>query len=402
MESSRMTEGQTRAHEVFEEAFGEPEKGAKLLQVHAPGRSEIAGNHTDHEGGHVIAGALDVAIDAVARKTEGTLIRLASDGYPLVTVDASDLSIHEDEKNTTAALVRGMAACMAEDGRVPSGFDIALTSTIPVGGGLSSSAAIEAALGRAMEALWDGKSYDALELARMCQKVENVYFGKPCGLMDQASVCLGGLAFIDFFDKENPKAEKLVYDFEDAGYALILAKVGAGHEDLTDAYAAIPEEMQEVARTFGKVRLADVDEKKFLDAVPELRKKLGDRPVLRALHYWNEDRLVQKRWQALQEGNIEEFLALTRASGKSSAMYLQNVTTGNAEQPAMVALALAERLLEGRGACRIHGGGFGGTIQCFVPLAEAGQFQERMDAWLGKDATRRYHIAERGASASWE
>ncbi len=271
-----------------------------------------------------------------------------------------------------------------------------------MGGGLSSSAAIEAALGRAMEALWDGKSYDALELARMCQKVENVYFGKPCGLMDQSSACLGGLAFINFFDKENPKAEKLVYDFEDAGYALILAKVGASHEDLTDAYAAIPEEMQEVARTFGKVRLADVDEKKFLDAVPELRKKLGDRPVLRALHYWNEDRLVQKRWQALQEGNIEEFLALTRASGKSSAMYLQNVTTGNAEQPAMVALALAERLLEGKGACRIHGGGFGGTIQCFVPLAEAGQFQERMDAWLGKDATRRYHIAERGAFASWE
>lgn len=402
MESAKMTEGQMRAHEVFDEAFGKPEKGTKLLQMHAPGRSEIAGNHTDHEGGHVIAGALDVAIDAVARKTEGTLIRLASDGYPLVTVDASDLSIREDEKNTTAALVRGMAACMAEDGRVPSGFDIALTSTIPVGGGLSSSAAIEAALGRAMEALWDGKSYDALELARMCQKVENVYFGKPCGLMDQASVCLGGLAFIDFFDKENPKAEKLVYDFEDAGYALILAKVGASHEDLTDAYAAIPEEMQEVARTFGKVRLADVDEKKFLDVVPELRKKLGDRPVLRALHYWNEDRLVQKRWQALQEGNIEEFLALTRASGKSSAMYLQNVTTGNAEQPAMVALALAERLLEGKGACRIHGGGFGGTIQCFVPLAEADKFQERMDAWLGKDATRRYHIAEKGAFASWE
>ena len=401
MESSKMTEGQKRALEVFDEAFGEPEKGAKLLQVHSPGRSEIAGNHTDHEGGHVIAGALDVAIDAVARKTEGALIRLASDGYPLVTVDGSDLSIREDEKNTTAALVRGMAACMAEDGRVPSGFDIALTSTIPVGGGLSSSAAIEAALGRAMEALWDGKSYDALELARMCQKVENLYFGKPCGLMDQASVCLGGLAFIDFFDKENPKAEKLVYDFEDAGYAQILAKVGASHEDLTDAYAAIPEEMQEVARTFGKVRLADVDEKKFLDAVPELRKKLGDRPVLRALHYWNEDRLVQKRWEALQRGKIEEFLALTRASGKSSAMYLQNVTTGNAEQPAMVALALAERLLEGKGACRIHGGGFGGTIQCFVPLAEAGQFQERMDAWLGKDATRRYHIAERGAFASW-
>ena len=167
-----------------------------------------------------------------------------------------------------------------------------------------------------------------------------------------------------------------------------MAKVGASHEDLTDAYAAIPEEMQEVARTFGKVRLADVDEKKFLDAVPELRKKLGDRPVLRALHYWNEDRLVQKRWQALQEGNIEEFLALTRASGKSSAMYLQNVTTGNVEQPAMVALALAERLLEGKGACRIHGGGFGGTVMAWVPRARAAAFKKRVEALLGPDTCR--------------
>ncbi|MGN0072016.1 MAG: galactokinase [Atopobiaceae bacterium] len=401
MEESKQ-EGIMRAHEVFEEAFGKPEAGRQLLLVHAPGRSEIAGNHTDHEGGHVIAGALDVAIDAVAVPRDSNEIRLASDGYPLVTVGLEDLSVHADEKNTTASLVRGMAAFMAEDGRTPSGFDIALTSTIPVGGGLSSSAAIEAALGRAMEALWEGRSYDALSLARMSQKVENVYFGKPCGLMDQASVCLGGLAFIDFKDSGNPKAEKLVYDFEDAGYSLILVKVGAGHEDLTDAYAAIPQEMQEVAHAFGGSRLADVDEQKFLESVPALREKLGDRPVLRALHYWNEDRLVQLRWEALQEGKIEEFLAYTAESGKSSAMYLQNVTTGAAEQPAMVALALAERILEGKGACRIHGGGFGGTIQCFVPAEEADRFQRQMDAWLGDGASRRYHIADRGAYASWK
>ena len=295
-----------------------------------------------------------------------------------------------------------MAFRMAQDGRTPAGFDLAMASTIPVGGGLSSSAAVEAALGRTMEALWEGRSYDALEMARMSQFAENVYFGKPCGLMDQASVCLGGLAFIDFAVPEDPVARRLEFDFEDHGYALCLVDVGSSHADLTDAYAAMPQEMQAVAAVFGKKRLCEVDQDDFDAHVPELRRKLGDRAVLRAIHYWRENELVDKRWAALNAPDIDAFLACTRTSGASSAMFLQNVSCGVESQPAMVALGLAERVLDGRGATRIHGGGFGGTIQCFVPLDLVEEFSDRMDAWLGAGSCRRYRISDRGAYAEWE
>lgn len=391
--------GFRKAQELFRQAFGDP--GSQMLLVHAPGRSEIAGNHTDHEGGPVIAGTLDVAADAAARPNGTDTIRLASEGYPAIEVGLDGLSPRAEERNATASLVRGMAAVMAEDGRAPQGFDIALTSTIPIGGGLSSSAAIEAALGRAMEALWPGRSYGALEMARLCQRVENEWFGKPCGLMDQAAVCLGGLASIDFNDPEMPAAERLSLDFEDMGCSLVLVRVGAGHEDLTSAYAAIPEEMHAVAQALGKTRLADVDRADFLAHLSGLRDRLGDRPCLRALHYWMEERLVHERWDALKGHDIDAFLAATRASGASSAMFLQNVTAGEAEQPAMVALALAESALAGTGACRIHGGGFGGTIQCFVPADQAGSFIESMDSWLGAGSARRYRISDKGAYAAW-
>lgn len=395
-------DGIERARQLFCQEFGEPPAGGRLLRVHAPGRSEIAGNHTDHEGGHVIAGALDVAVYALARPNGTGVVRLASDGYPAIEVSLATLDPREDEKNTTAALVRGMASRMAADGRVPAGFDLAMTSTIPVGGGLSSSAAVEAALGRAMEALWEGRGYDALEMARMSQFAENAYFGKPCGLMDQASVCLGGLAFIDFAVADQPVAKHLEFDFEDHGYALCLVDVGSNHADLTDAYAAMPQEMQAVASAFGKSRLCEVDEAEFDLRVPELRRDLGDRAVLRAIHYWHENALVDKRWGALNAPDIDAFLRCTRTSGASSAMFLQNVSCGGESQPAMVALGLAERVLDGRGATRIHGGGFGGTIQCFVPLDLAEEFSARMDAWLGAGSCRRYRISNRGAYAEWE
>ena len=253
-----------------------------------------------------------------------------------------------------------------------------------------------------MEALWEGRSYDALEMARMSQFAENVYFGKPCGLMDQASVCLGGLAFIDFAVPEDPVARRLEFDFEDHGYALCLVDVGSSHADLTDAYAAMPQEMQAVAAVFGKKRLCEVDQDDFDAHVPELRRDLGDRAVLRAIHYWRENELVDKRWAALNAPDIDAFLACTRTSGASSAMFLQNVSCGVESQPAMVALGLAERVLDGRGATRIHGGGFGGTIQCFVPLDLVEEFSDRMDAWLGAGSCRRYRISDRGAYAEWE
>ena len=255
-----------------------------------------------------------------------------------------------------------------------------------------------------MEALWEGPSIDPVELAKMSQFAENRYFGKPCGLMDQAAVCLGGLAYMDFEVPSEPKTAKLDFDFDKSGYALCLVKVGSDHADLTFEYAAIPDEMQTIAGEFGCKRLCEVDPAVFDAAVPQLREKYGDRAVLRAIHYWYENGLVDKRWEDLVAGDIESFLVHTRASGASSAMFLQNVsaTVGDVrEQHAMLALGLAERILDGRGAARIHGGGFGGSIQCFVPLDLVDEFIARMDTWLGEGSCRKYSITEEGACATW-
>ena len=260
------------ARELFEKTFGEVSSNAKVLAVHAPGRSEISGNHTDHEGGHVIAGALDVAVDGVAVANGTNVVRIIDANFPLVEVDLSDLSVREDERETTAALVRGMAFELAQTGRTPAGFDFASICSVPAGGGLSSSAAVEAAYGRAMEALWEGPSIDPVELAKMSQFAENRYFGKPCGLMDQAAVCLGGLAYMDFEVPSEPKTAKLDFDFDKAGYALCLVKVGSDHADLTFEYAAIPDEMQAIAGEFGCKRLCEVDPAVFDAAVPSCAK----------------------------------------------------------------------------------------------------------------------------------
>ena len=390
-----------RARKLYERAFGALPADARTVVVHAPGRSEIAGNHTDHEGGHVIAGALDVAVTGVAVPNGTRTMRHASEGYPTYEISLDHLDIATDEFQTTLGLARGMAHAMAQTGREPAGFNLATVCTIPAGGGLSSSAAIEAALGRAMEALWEGPEVSPVELACMSQEVESDYFGKPCGLMDQLSVCLGGLAFMDFRDRRSPRSEKLDYSFDDAGYALCLVDVGCDHTPFTADYAAVPLEMQQVAHALGHKRLCKCDEDEFDARIPELREQLGDRAVLRAIHYWREIELVDGRWEALRENDIERFIQLTRESGASSAMFLQNVSAGGTYQPAMLALGLAERVLDGRGAARIHGGGFGGSIQAFVPLDLVDEFIERMDAWLGEGSTRRYAIAQEGAWAAW-
>lgn len=387
--------------ELFEGAFG-PVGDERLLHVHAPGRSEISGNHTDHEGGHVIAAALDVAVDGLARPNSTNTVRVASEGYPLIEVELDTLDVVEDEKGTTASLVRGMAHEVAANGGTPAGFDLAMTCTVPSGGGLSSSAAVEGAFGRAMEALWGVTPAEPVALAQMSQRAENNYYGKPCGLMDQAAVCLGGLAFMDFEDSANPKTQKLELDFEKYGHALVLVKVGADHAASTDDYAAVPGEMQAIAAKLGHARLCEVDRADFDRDVPALRREFGDRAVLRCIHYWYENDLVDRRWEALQSADIDAFLSLTRASGASSAMYLQNVVAElGREQPAMYALGLAEHILNGHGAVRIHGGGFGGTIQAFVPLDLVDQFIERMDYWLGTGSSRRYKVSDEGAFAAW-
>ena len=388
-----------RLQEVFDTAYGSSD-APRVLAV-APARSEIAGNHTDHEGGEVIAGTLDRAIVGVAAANGLDVIRVTSAGFDPVEVSLDSLEPRADERVTTAGIVRGMAACMAATGREPAGFDIVMDSDIPAGGGLSSSAALELALGRAMELLWEGREVGAVELARMGQAAENRYFGKPCGLMDQLSIAVGGLANLDFADEGEPGCRSLAFDFADHGYALCLVEVGCDHAAFTDEYAAVPQEMQAVAAAFGEARLDEVGADDFDAAAPALRERLGDRAVLRALHYWREDSLVAARWEALTDGDMDRFLELTRESGASSAMFLQNVSAPGAYQPAMVALALAERLLAGRGACRIHGGGFGGSIQAFVPLDAVDGFRSAMDGWLGDGACQVYGISEEGARASW-
>lgn len=388
------------ARNLYLETFGDP-AGAKMLTVHAPARSEIAGNHTDHEGGCVIAGALNASIDGAAALNGTDTINVTSKGFGSLSIALDDLSVHDDEHNTAAAFVRGVAHEMLQTGREPQGFNLALSTTIPSGAGLSSSGAFEATLARTMGMLWDGPYLGPAELAFLCQRVEHTYFGKPCGLMDQLSVILGGLSFMDFSDPNRPTNEVLDANFESFGHALFLIDVGCDHTQFNYEYVQVAREMQMVAEQLGKTRLCEVAEDDFDDAVPQLRERLGDRAVLRAIHFWRENRLVKERWRALKSGDFRTFLERTKESGASSAMFLQNISTGGIYQPAMVVIGMAQRALGSYGAARIHGGGFGGTVQAFVPLDMADTFQERMDGWLGEGACRKYEISPMGTYAVW-
>ena len=374
----------------------------KLLQVISPGRTEIAGNHTDHEGGHVIAAALDRAIIGTFEERDDLVARIESEGREPFEIDLASTDARDDEINTSMALVRGMAAQFVRRGIAPHGFTAHVTSTVPAGGGLSSSAALENMFGEAMRVLWGAGEISKLELAQMSQIVERDWFGKPCGLMDQAACALGSIQFMDFSDDDDPRTEKIDFDFADAGYAICIIMVGADHSALTGEYAAVPAEMRAVARELGVDRLGQLSEDAVLVDISRLRASLGDRPVLRALHYFREERLVFERAAALRAGDIDAFLALTNRSGASSAMYLQNVSVAGApDQPTMFALALADELLADRGAVRVHGGGFGGTIQAFVPAEMAQEFATAIDAVLGDGACMICSVDHEGVRSQW-
>ena len=385
--------------EQFRGQFGDA--ADRLLLVTAPGRTEIAGNHTDHEGGTVVAGAVRRYVQGVVAPRSDGRVRVKSEGYDLVELDLQDLAPRAGERETSAALVRGIAAGMAREG-CPSGFDAYLTSGVAVGSGLSSSAAFELALAQAMNGLWAEGRLDAASLALVAQAAERDYFGKPCGLMDQMAVALGGIARMDFSRAGRPDVTRIDYGFADDGFALCLVSVGADHSANTADYAAVPQEMQAVARAFGREVLSEVSESELLHHLGEVRASLGDRAALRALHYFREERLVEARFRALVAHDLAAFLEATTLSGASSAMYLQNVSIGgSAEQPAMVALAVAEELLGGRGAARIHGGGFGGTIQAFVRADEAQEFCRAMDEALGGEVAEVLAIDPEGARFAW-
>ncbi len=364
----------------------------------APGRTEIGGNHTDHQRGRVLAAAVNLDTRAAVRVNGTDTVRILSKGYPLCTVSLNTLVPQENEINTTPALVRGVCARFAELGCKVEGFDAYCESTVLPGSGLSSSAAFEVLIGTIVNHLFFGGRVSQPEIAQIGQYAENVFFGKPCGLMDQTASAVGNLVTIDFFDKDHPVIEPVDFDFSACGHALCIIDSQASHADLTDEYAAIPGELKQICAYFGKEVLTQISEADFFAAIPALRKICPDRAVLRAIHFYQENARVPQQVEALRRGDFAAFLELVKQSGYSSYMYLQNVIpAGYVEhQDVAVSLALCEHYLRGKGAYRVHGGGFAGTVQAFVPFELLDSFRAGIDAVLGKGACHVLSIRPQG------
>lgn len=364
----------------------------------APGRTEIGGNHTDHQRGRVLAAAVNLDTLAAVRINGTGTIRILSEGYPESRVELSALEPQAGEVNSTPALIRGVAARFVQLGCPVQGFDAYCVSTVLPGSGLSSSAAYEVLIGTIINHLFfDGRVSQA-EVAQIGQYAENVFFGKPCGLMDQTASAVGNLVSIDFFDKNKPVITPVDFDFSSCGHALCIIDTRASHADLTDEYAAIPQEIKRVCAHFGKEVLTQIPEEEFYAAIPALRKECGDRAVMRCIHFYQDNARVPRQVAALQKGDFEGFLKLISESGRSSWMYLQNVIPAGYKehQDVAVSLALCEHYLQGRGAFRVHGGGFAGTVQAFVPLDLLDSFRSGMDAALGQGACHVLSIRPQG------
>ena len=364
----------------------------------APGRTEIGGNHTDHQRGRVLAAAVDLDTVAAVRENGTDLIRVLSKGYPLYEINVKELTPKAEEINTTPALIRGVVARFVQMGCPVKGFDAYCESTVLPGSGLSSSAAYEVLIGTIINHLFFGAKTSPAEVAQIGQYAENVFFGKPCGLMDQMASAVGNLVTIDFFDKGHPVVKPVSFDFSACGHALCIIDSGADHADLTDEYAAVPGEIKAVAACFGKEVLTQIDETAFFNQIPALRKKCGDRAVLRAVHFYQENERVSRQVAALEQGDFDGFLKLIKQSGYSSYMYLQNVIpAGNkTHQDVALALAMCEHYLQGKGAYRVHGGGFAGTVQAFVPFEILDDFRQGIDNVLGQGACHVLSIRPQG------
>ena len=360
----KMEVNQIRLNKVrdgFAKTFG---TNRETLLFSAPGRTEISGNHTDHQHGRVLAGAINLDMLAAVAENGENVIRFQSEGFRQCVVDLSDLKLQKREFGTTTALIRGVAAQFMARGCEIKGFDAYVISDVLRGSGLSSSAAFEVLVGTIINEMYFGGKATAVEIAQIGQIAENKYFGKPCGLMDQMASSVGNLVTIDFADNDHPIVEKIDFDFETCGYTLCIIDAGADHAHLTGEYAAITVELKEVCGLFGKHWLREVPEAEFMERISEVRAVAGDRAVLRALHIYDENRRVEKQCEALKKNDFDTFLKLMCESGRSSFMYLQNVVpAGRKEHQEMaIALAMCERLLCGDGAYRVHGGGFAGTV----------------------------------------
>lgn len=370
----------------IEEFCGQFGEGGELRLLSVPGRSEVGGNHTDHNHGRVLACAVDLDIIAVVRANDSGEIRVKSEGFDMDVVELDKLLPQPDEKFRSAAFIRGVTARLKELGyNVGNGFDAYTTSRVLKGSGLSSSAAFEVMIAAVISHLYNGGKIDPVVMAQAGQYAEREFFGKPCGLMDQTACAVGGFITIDFADTSKPVIEKLAFDFGKTGYTLCIVDTAGNHSDLNDDYAAIQAEMKQVAKLLGHDTLRDCDEKKFFEKLPVIRQQAGDRAVLRAMHFFGDNARVLEQTKALKNGNFEEFKNLVIASGRSSFMYLQNCYSvkNPREKGLCVALALAEKLLSGTGAWRVHGGGFAGTIQAFVPNDQLEDFIGTMNAVFG-------------------
>jgi len=363
----------------------------------APGRTEIGGNHTDHNAGRVLAAAVDLDIIAAAEKTQDGKIAVESEGYPAHVVSVDDLAPRDGERFTAAAVTRGVCSRLRELGRAVGGFRACVSSSVPRGSGLSSSAAYEVLMCTIVNSLYNGGDIPPIELAQVSQYAENVYFGKPCGLMDQTASAVGGFVAIDFQDPARPAVRKLAVDFAASGYTMVIVNTGGSHADLNEQYASIAREMKAVAKGLGGRVLRDVSRELVLASLPALRAAAGDRAVLRALHYFDENERVGGQVAALEGRRFGEFLRLVVESGRSSWMLCQNCYADAVEQGIPIALEASARILGTRGAWRVHGGGFAGTILAFVPHDLLQGYREAQCALFGQGSCRNLVIRQPGA-----
>lgn len=386
-----------KAERAFEDIFG---KQDSVMIFSAPGRTEIGGNHTDHNRGKVLAAAVGLDVIAFVVPTSDGIITVKSEGFPQDTVDISDLSVKEADRNTSAALIRGVADGLERSGFGIGGFKAYTTSNVLKGSGISSSAAFEVLIGTILSHLYNGGKVSAVKIAQIAQYAENVHFGKPSGLMDQMASSVGGFIEIDFRDTANPVIDSISYDFASSGHSLCIVDTKGDHADLTPEYAAIPAEMKSVAGFFGKNELRDITKEQLWDNIAEVRKACGDRAVSRALHFFDENGRADREAEYLKKGDLDGFLRTVSESGNSSFKYLQNIfaVTDTRSQGLVLGLYAAESVLGGRGACRVHGGGFAGTIQAFVPDDLLEGFIRKMESLFGKGSCYELYIRPLGGT----
>ncbi len=364
----------------------------------APGRSEIGGNHTDHQHGETLAASINDDAIAMVKSTDKNVVNVLSEGYDMITIDLNDIDKKDSEEGTTIALIKGVIKGVKDHGYNIGGFNAYITSNVLSGSGLSSSAAFETLIGTILSGLYNDMKIPAVEIAIIGQYAENYYFGKPCGLLDQTASSVGGLCHMDFINPKEPAVTKVDFDMESYGYSLCITDTKGSHADLTDDYAAVPKEMKEVASFFGKEVLIEVDEADVIKNAAAIREKYSDRAFLRAIHFYEENKRVNQEVEALKTGDIDTFLKTVNASGNSSYKYLQNVYTNHdvEHQNVSVALMLSELFLGDNGVARVHGGGFAGTIQAFVKNEAVADYKKKMDIVFGDGACNVLKIRKYG------